>query len=217
MWKMRRMLLPLLTGALLAGYALGTGCSSSSEITGGGGCESFCNKWVGARCRNGPTKESCLEECRARESRCAPETHALLKCATIEATIACETGSGQPRVVGCGPRETALTNCIACDRFCEGWSTVGCPRTPDREECLVACLDRRCLREHKAMADCGFSGAGTCSSDGSPQPSRCFSEYASAANCTNRHGQPQPFRYLPIILVDDAGRDANDAEVRDGR
>lgn len=212
------MVAPLLVAALGAvpvATAVTGGCSSSSSITGAGGCESFCNKWVGARCRSGPTQEACMTECTAREQRCGRENDALLKCATIEATIACETNSGQPRIVGCIPREEALSSCLACDRFCEGWSSLGCPQTPPREECLTVCLDKRCAREHRAMVDCSFTGAGTCGFDGRPVPTTCFGEYTRAQSCTSRLGQPQPFRYIPIILVDDAGRDAN--EVGDAR
>jgi hypothetical protein len=213
----RRLFAPLLISTLGAFYAASGGCSSSSSTIGGGGCESFCTKWVGARCRNGPTKEKCLTECAERESRCQLENDAFLKCATIEATIACETGSGQPRVVGCAPRESALSSCIACDRFCEGWAKIGCPLSPGREECLTVCMDRRCAQRHRAVADCMFVGSGTCGADGRPIPNSCFTEYNSAAGCTEPLGQPQPFRYIPIVLVDDAGRDAaNDSEVGDG-
>lgn len=212
---MRRMVVPLLLAALGALHVVAGGCSSSSTITGGGGCESFCTKWVGARCRNGPTMEACLTKCAAEQSRCSIESSALLKCATIEATIACETGSGQPRVVGCIPRENALISCFSCDRFCEGWSKLGCPHTPTREECLTVCLDKRCSREHRGVAECMFSGVGQCGADGHPAPTSCFSEYESARQCTAALGQPQPFHYIPIVLVGDAGRDAS--EVSDAR
>jgi hypothetical protein len=210
------MIVPLLIGALAAFYAATGGCSASSSITGGGGCESFCNKIVGARCRNGPTRESCLEQCFDRQRKCEPETNALLKCATIESTIACETGSGQPRVLGCVPRETAQDACIACERFCDGWAKVGCPHTPSKEECLIACLDKRCRQQHLVVANCLFSGAGTCAFDGRPAPSTCLPEYQSAASCTSQHGQPQPFRYIPLVLLDDAGS-TDASEVGDAR
>src|SRR5205085_449230 len=103
---------------------------------------------------------------------------------------------------------------LSCERFCEGWAGLGCPLSPTREECVVACLDKRCADKHAAMVQCAFRGAGTCGFDGRPVPSNCFNEYLSAGNCTQSFGQPQPFRYIPIVLVDDAGRDAQ--EVGDG-
>lgn len=208
---MRRMVVPLLLAALGAFHAVTGGCSSSSTITGGGGCESFCTKWVGARCRNGPTMEACLANCAEQQSRCSLESNALLKCATIEASIACETGSGQPRIVGCVPRETALVSCFACDRFCEGWSQLGCPLSPSREECLTVCLDRRCSREHRAVVECMVRGSGSCASDGQNAPTSCFRELGDARSCTSALGQPEPFHYIPIVLVDDAGHDSDGA------
>lgn len=213
---MRRVLVPLLVAALgVANVATG-GCSASSSITGGGGCESYCNKIVAARCRNGPTREKCLEECVDQQQRCEPETSSLLKCATIESTIACETGSGQPRVLGCAPRELAQQSCLTCDRFCEPWSRLGCPTTPSHEECLIACLDKRCRSQHRQVADCLLSGDGTCGADGRPVPSRCFGEYETARICTSQQGQPQPFRYIPLVLLDDAGT-TDSGEVGDAR
>ncbi len=210
------MLVPLVLAALGASYAATGGCSASSSITGGGGCESYCNKLVGARCRNGPTREKCLEECHDQQGRCEPETNALLKCATIESTVACETGSGQPRVLGCAPRELAQQSCLVCDRFCGGWSKLGCPHTPSKEECVIGCLDQRCRIPHRVVADCVFAGDGTCGPDGRPVPSTCLGEYQNARFCTSRYGQPQPFRYIPIVLLDDAGT-LDSGEVGDAR
>jgi len=194
---MRRVLAPLGITVVMLGHALPSGCSSESTLTGGGGCEAFCTKWVGARCRNGPDKEACLTDCHEQQTRCRPEANALLKCATIEAQIACETGSGQPRVVGCLARETALLNCMMCDRFCESWSSLGCPLNPSREECLTTCLDQRCHAEHRRTVECMTGGLGTCGPDGRPRVSpMCQDRYDVTAACTSQYGQPQPFRYL---------------------
>jgi len=198
---MRRLLAPLVLTVALLGHVFTGGCSSESSLTGGGGCESFCTKWVGARCRNGPTKEACLDQCREQQTRCLPEANAFLKCATVEAQIACETGSGQPRVVGCLARENSLNNCLLCDRFCEGWSALGCPLGPTREECVATCLDQRCQAEHLRIVDCNRTARGTCGPDGRPIVN-CPAELQAAALCTSRYDQPQPFRYLAVDHTD---------------
>lgn len=178
-------------------HAATGGCSSESRLTGGGACESFCGKWVGARCRNSPTKESCLTECYEEQGRCRIEANAFLKCATIEAQIACETGSGQPRVLGCLAREQALDRCLVCDRFCEDWTKLGCPLSPSREECVATCLDHRCFTQHQRIVECMTGGLGTCGPDGRPVPwGVCNDHYAIAARCTEQYGQSQPFRWL---------------------
>ncbi|MBX7197060.1 MAG: hypothetical protein K1X94_33735 [Sandaracinaceae bacterium] len=197
----RRILVPwgvTLLSALLLWHA--GGCSSSSTLADGGGCANFCNKWVGARCRNGPTLESCLDQCRDEQARCLPEANAKMKCATVEAQIACETGTGQPRVVGCGPREEALSSCMACDRFCEHWSS--CPRAPGREECLATCLDPRCSKPHRGFVDCMVGQAVRCADSGPSAPSACISSWQTAQFCTSTYGQEQPFHWLPVQTVD---------------
>jgi hypothetical protein len=200
---MRRVLVPLALTAVLAAHVVTGGCSSESSLTGGGGCEAYCTKWIGARCRNSPTKEACLDQCHDEQSRCRTEANALLKCATIEAQIACETGSGQPRVVGCLARENALRACLTCDRFCEGWSALGCPLGPTREECLTTCLDQRCNTEHLRIVECMPPENGTCGSDGRPSVSlNCDPAYDVTANCTRNYGQSQPFRWLAVDQPD---------------
>ncbi len=191
----------------LLGHAAMGGCSSDSRLTGGGGCESFCSKWVGAHCAHGPTKDGCLEKCRDQQSRCAVEANAFLKCATLEAQIACETGSGQPRVLGCGARENALNSCLVCDRFCETWSGLDCPLGPGREECLATCLDHRCATEHQRIVECMTPGLATCGGDGRPavQGISCQPAYDVAARCTQQYGQPQPFRWLAVEQPDTGG------------
>jgi hypothetical protein len=200
---MRRMLAPLAIATVLLGHVFTGGCSSESSLSGGGGCEAFCSKWIGARCRNSPTKEACLEKCHDEQTRCRIETNALLKCATIEAQIACETGSGQPRVVGCLAREASQQECLRCDHFCEGWSALGCPRNPIREECVAACLDQRCQTEHLRIVECMPSGLGTCGPEGAPKVrSGCEPAYDVTVNCTTNYGQSQPFRWLAVEQLD---------------
>lgn len=205
---MRRMLGCLAIAALLLGHAATGGCSSESRLTGGGACESFCSKWVGARCRNSPTKEACLAKCGDEQARCRTEANAFLKCATIEAQIACETGSGQPRVLGCLAREASLNECLVCDHFCEGWTNLGCPLSPTREECLATCLDHRCSGQHLRIAECIPRGEGTCGPDGRPAvPPVCSGSYAVAASCTQTYGQSQPFRWLAVEPPDTGSGD----------
>lgn len=203
---MRRLLAPKsVRGALAAvllGHACTGGCSSASSLSGGGGCEAFCSKFIGARCRNTESKERCLLDCRDRQTRCPRQANALMKCATVEAQIACETGSGQPRVVGCLAREIALQECVTCDRFCENWSSLECPLGPAREECVATCLDPRCHAEHRRIAECMAGVFGSCGADGRPQTSGCAPAHDAAANCTAPYGQPQPFRWLPVEQSD---------------
>lgn len=202
----RRVLAPFGVALVALFHVLSGGCSSSSSLAGGGGCDAFCTKWIGAHCRNGPTMEACLATCHDEQDRCTPEANAVLKCATIEAQIACETSSGEPRIVGCVPRETALSNCIACDRFCETW--IACPQGPTREECLATCLDPRCAEAHRSLVDCMPSGAGVCGPTGPTAPAVCMSSYRRAQACTSLYGQEQPFRWLPVqALPGDSGPD----------
>lgn len=195
---MRRLLAPVGLALSSLAHVLSGGCSASSSLAGSGGCDGFCTKWVGAHCRNGPTMDDCMKQCVDEQTRCRPETNAVLKCATIEAQIACETSTGQPRIVGCVPRETSLKNCLACDMFCEWWSQ--CADGPAREECLATCLDPRCAAEHRAVVDCMMPQKGAC------ETSRC--SWSQARACTRAYGQEQPFHWLPVEpLPGDGGAD----------
>ncbi|MBI2391965.1 MAG: hypothetical protein HYV09_20405 [Deltaproteobacteria bacterium] len=195
---MRRVLAPLLVAALAAAHALTGGCSSSSSLVGAGACDAFCGKWVGARCRKGPSMTDCLKQCLDEQARCRPEANALMKCATIEAQIACETNSGEPRVVGCAPRENALRTCLGCDEFCARWTT--CSGGPTHEECLATCVDPRCAVEHAGVANCMASSTVYCdATTAEPMPGlSCSDAFWRAQTCTSRHGQPTPFRWLPV-------------------
>ncbi len=188
---------PLLAAALIAWAATG-GCSASSRLVGEGGCDAFCAKVVGSRCRNGPSREDCLEACLDQQARCRPEANAFLRCATIEANIACETGSGVPRVLGCAPREQALERCLGCDRFCEDYETLDCGTPPVREACVATCVDRRCWEEHAALVRCAPTPASMRGSDGTISPATgCFVEWGDARSCVVRNGGLEPFRGMP--------------------
>lgn len=195
---MRRVLAPLLVAALAAAHALTGGCSSSAELVGAGACDAFCAKWVGARCRKGPTPSECLAQCLAEQTRCRPEANALMKCATIEAQIACEANTGEPRIVGCAPRETALRACLECDQFCTRWTT--CSGGPTHEECLASCVDPRCAAEHAGVMTCMADYTVYCDPrTAEPMALSCGGAYARAQSCTGRLGQPTPFRWLPVV------------------
>ncbi|MGZ3455304.1 MAG: hypothetical protein ACXVEF_37215 [Polyangiales bacterium] len=151
---MRRILLPLGLLVFAAAQIAGGGCSSSSELYGGGGCESFCTKWVGAHCRNGPTKDECMAECTSEQDRCRDASNALMRCATLEATIACETGSGEPRIVGCAPRQAAQQACLDCYTVCKSIADAQCSAGPSLDECQAACGGPTCNNLYQRFVDC---------------------------------------------------------------
>lgn len=187
---------PVLAAVLLA-WACTGGCSSSSRLVGEGGCDAFCSKLVGARCRNGPKREDCLEACLDQQTRCRPEANAYLRCATIEANIACESGSGAPRVIGCAPREQALSRCLACDAFCEDYPSLDCD-PPVRESCVDACVDPRCAAEHQELVRCVPSPIALRCFDGTISAgAECPSEWSAVRSCVVRNGGREPFRGLP--------------------
>jgi hypothetical protein len=183
------------------------GCSSSSELYGGGGCESFCTKWVGAHCRTGPTKEDCMNQCQGDQMRCRDATNALLRCATLEAQIACETGSGAPRIVGCAPKQVEQSNCLFCYDTCKLIEGSACSAGPTLEECLAACTGTRCANQYERFAECR-PGSPLCTPDGriSYDDSSCVGLFAQLSSCV-LPGAP----FFVPRPVDDAGADSSDA------
>lgn len=214
---LRRVLAPIAVGAFALSHVLAGGCSSSSSLAGGGACDGFCARWAGSDCRNRPGMEACLAECRDEQSRCRPEANALLRCATIDGEIVCDSSSGAPRIVGCAPREVALDGCMACDRVCERW--VACGHGPSREECLAGCVDPRCAASHRALLDCIGGQAPRCDPETGPTaPAGCMAEWSQAAACMSRYGAAQPFRWLPVEpLPGDSAVSGDAAPVESGR
>jgi hypothetical protein len=182
------------------------GCSSSSELYGGGGCESFCTKWIGAHCRKGVSKEDCMTDCQGEQFACPDAKNALMRCATLEATIACETGSGEPRIVGCAPKQVELETCKSCYSVCKQIEDVACTLAPSRQECLAACTGTKCANLYERFVDCR-PGQPTCTDDGhiDYQFSTCSSLWFQLQSCMAPGGAffvPRP--------VEDAGLDAID-------
>jgi hypothetical protein len=180
------MLLPVGALVFTAAQLASGGCSSSSELYGGGGAESFCTKWVGAHCRSGPTKEDCMAEWTGNQERCRDETNALMRCATLEANIACETGSGQPRIVGCAPRQAAQFACLSCYTVCKSIVDAGCSAGPSLEECKAACGGATCANLYQRFVDCRpgppfCNGLGAVSFEGTA----CSELYFQLSNCVS--------------------------------
>lgn len=189
------------------------GCSSSSDLYGGGGCESYCTKWVGAHCRNGPTKDECMNKCQGEQIRCRDATNSLLRCATLEATIACETGSGYPRIVGCAPKQAEQAACLFCYQTCELIVGSACSKGPTLEECLAACTSvGPCAPIYERFADCG-PGSPLCAPDGriSYSDSSCSGLFDSLTRCV-QPGDP----FFVLRPVEDAGADALDGSFDTG-
>ncbi|MEO7091868.1 MAG: hypothetical protein ABI175_01375 [Polyangiales bacterium] len=82
-------------------------CSSESTLVGAGACDAYCFKLVGAKCKASPTREACLDECTYYQGQCAREWNDFLRCATIDATIACDSGTSKPKVIGCDKFQAA--------------------------------------------------------------------------------------------------------------
>lgn len=108
---------PLVTASRLLRLALLSllSCSSQSTLVGQGACEGYCFKIVGAKCKSGPTRERCLDECLFYQGDCAREWNDYVRCSAIDATIACDSGTAQPKVVGCDKFQRASTN--VCHRY----------------------------------------------------------------------------------------------------
>jgi len=188
------------------------GCSSSSSIVGPGSCEAFCNKWYGSHCKNGPkSREECLggdgvvNGCLDDRDRCPNEQNALIRCATVDGTIACETGTGKPKILGCEKQRDALTLCLDCDRFCDRWSgtekptdagpvPAPCPGAPTHAACLASCIDPTCSTEKQQFRACA-SGPIACNAAGRPWVKSCedFS-WALLMTCLN---PIYPFEWPP--------------------
>ena len=201
----------LIAVVLFAGLlgASAAGCSSHSEIVGAGACEGFCNKWVGARCKKGPERQPCMEGglnmritesdvvgCLPAEQRCPDQADALLHCATLEGTIACETGSGNPKILGCDREKARLNVCLACEPFCTLWTTNDagqprCSRSTSRAACLAACESARCSQDTLAVRACVMSRSGgliTCDENGDPQLLECDGYLQGLRNCQRADG-----------------------------
>jgi hypothetical protein len=93
-------------------------CSSESTLVGQGACDAYCFKLVGAKCKASPTRDDCLLECGFYQQACTREFNEFLRCATIDATIACDSGTSKPKVIGCDRFQAA--NSKVCGTFDAG-------------------------------------------------------------------------------------------------
>ncbi|GAC1351478.1 MAG: hypothetical protein NVS3B20_02540 [Polyangiales bacterium] len=190
-----------LLGVTLEG---GMACSSSSSLVGNGACDGFCTKWVGAHCTKGPTAADCLTKCLTDQGRCREEENALLHCATVDGTIACETGSFSPKVLGCDKFVNAIAACLTCDAFCDEWSGSAltrapkCLNSPNHEACKAACLSKRCAPETRAFVACAAGRSVACVDD-FPYAEGCDLPLLSLAKClASTPGGTHPFDWPPI-------------------
>ena len=104
----RRSLSRLAPLAALAALVLDVACSSESSLVGEGACDGYCFKIVGAKCKDSPTREQCLDECIFHQGDCAREWNDWARCTVIDATIACDSVTAQPKVVGCDTFQAAV-------------------------------------------------------------------------------------------------------------
>jgi hypothetical protein len=170
-------------------FAIVEGCSSSSALLDGGGCQAFCTKWVAARCPRGPTLEDCLRRCDASGGRCSIEEAAFFRCALLEGQIACETGTGEPRVVGCAPRETAALACQRCAELCDRVAKPACADGPNPEECVPTCRDRRCAAAYDFFASsCAWAYERGCALGVRGQAAACNQSVDLVDSCSRANG-----------------------------
>jgi hypothetical protein len=94
---------------LLLALSSALACSAESTLVGQGACDGYCFKIVGAKCKASPTRDECLAECGYYQTQCAREWNDFVRCATIDATIACDSGNSKPKVVGCDKFQLAAS------------------------------------------------------------------------------------------------------------
>ena len=93
---------------LLVGLVLAVACSSESSLVGEGACDGYCFKIVGAKCKDSPTRDGCLDECLYYQGECPREWNDFARCTVIDSTIACDSVTAQPKVVGCDTFDQAV-------------------------------------------------------------------------------------------------------------
>ncbi len=203
-----------LVGALAA---LGASCSTSYAPWGDGGCDTFCNRQVGARCRAPIDRDKCLVECVNNRALCPAHQRGLLRCANLEGNIVCDGDTGATKIANCGPAQEEVSACVTCATFCRAYVGL-CARGNDLGECISSCLDPRCRGAHAAaMSNCGATLI--CGEDGFPTPPRttfiCGQSFGVASSCVRSHGGGGAFKWIPERLPADSGSPSVDATADD--
>ena len=192
--------------AALAG--LGIACSQSYAPWGDGGCDTFCNRQVGARCRAPVDREKCVTECVNKRDLCPAHQRGLLRCANLEGNIVCDGDTGATKIANCGPAQDEVAVCVSCATFCRAYVSL-CTRANDLGECVASCLDPRCRSIHAGAASNCAPPALTCGDDGFPTAAAsafaCSQGLAQATACVRYHGGGRAFTWMPERVVADTG------------
>lgn len=196
----------LLGGMLALG---GVSCGQSYGPWGEGGCDTFCNRWVGAHCRNPVSRDECMTKCITTRDLCPAHQTALVRCANLEGNIICDSDSGATKIANCTNQQTQVDSCSTCATFCKRWVATGCTHALDYGECLSTCLDPRCAPSHASAAvSCARL---TCDESGHPISADRFGscEFAlqQAQACVSVVGGSTPFAWLPERSAPDTGVD----------
>lgn len=193
----------------MALLALGAALSSAScgEAYGGwgdGGCDTFCNRWVGAHCRNPVSRDECLTKCVTERGLCPVQTQSLLRCANLEGAINCDADTGGTKIANCSVQVAHLDSCLVCAKFCARWVGAGCARARDVGECVASCLDGRCNAQHR-LAATTCTRPLVCDEEGYPVSDVCAGSLSSASECARAVGGAHAFAWLPERPAWDAG------------
>jgi hypothetical protein len=100
-----------IVGVLRALAALG--CSASSELVGNGACDAFCAKVAGLHCSMAPTQETCVAQCLDEQARCPTTKSEVIRCASVDGAVACDSSTLAPHVVNCDAAVRALDQCLS--------------------------------------------------------------------------------------------------------
>ncbi len=101
-----------LAAAALAWQLAAAGCSATSEPVGNGACDGFCTKVVNLRCRQTFERDACVAACVHEQKLCPESESELIRCATNEGAIACDTSTLGPHIVACDPAINARDACL---------------------------------------------------------------------------------------------------------
>lgn len=203
---------PLRLASATALLALGAALSSAScgEAYGGwgdGGCDTFCNRWVGAHCRTPVSRDECLQKCVTQRAQCPAQQQSLLRCANLEGAINCDADTGATKIANCSVQVGHVEGCLACAKFCDRWIAAGCSHARDRGECVASCLDARCADVHRFATTTCASAVLVCDDTGHPSSGDwgCGDALAMATLCAARAGGSHAFSWLPEKPPFDAG------------
>jgi hypothetical protein len=97
---------------VMAGPFAAAGCSATSEPIGNGACDGFCTKVVNLRCHQTLEREACVASCIYEQTVCPETMSEVIRCATNEGAIACDTSTLAPHVVNCDAARAARDACI---------------------------------------------------------------------------------------------------------